>query len=152
MVQAEVPGFPMYRVSRDGRVFSFYKWNGDSKSFRELKQETIDYGYKRVTLYQDGKRVKVLVHRLVALAFLGESDLPEVRHLDDDTSNNHASNLAWSTKADNMADRVYKNGNKILSDEEKKEICDLYKSGLGSHRSLASRFGVTKEAIRKCLP
>lgn len=46
------------------------------------------------------------VHRLVAEAFHGPSDLPHVRHLDSDKLNNTPSNLAWGTAAENIHDNV----------------------------------------------
>lgn len=47
---------------------------------------------------------KILVHRLVAMAFIDNpNDLPIVEHIDDNPQNNHYSNLMWSTQKDNLS-------------------------------------------------
>ena len=55
-----------------------------------------------------GRRPKlVLVHRLVALAFLREqADGEEVCHINGVRTDNHASNLRWGTRSSNHADKV----------------------------------------------
>ena len=63
-------------------------------------------GRARVTLHRDGKPRTVLVHRLIAFAFLpppleGQTD---VCHNDGNPSNNVVANLRWDTHAGNMAD------------------------------------------------
>lgn len=63
--------------------------------------------YKRVHLSIDGKAKWLQVHRLVAEAFV---DNPHgysiVNHLDNDPSNNHASNLEWTTQSGNIQHAV----------------------------------------------
>jgi len=101
-----IPGFPNYEVSESGIVRNV---NGTVLvPFKNGK-------YDRVSTNHDGVRRKMLVHRLVAFAFLGEPTGPIVRHLDDDQSNNHWTNLAYGTMADNKDDArrngVSHNGN-----------------------------------------
>lgn len=49
------------------------------------------------------KAVRVYAHRLVAEYFLPNPDnLPQVNHKDCDKSNNHSSNLEWSSRRDNI--------------------------------------------------
>lgn len=65
-----------------------------------LKPAVKDNGYLFVGL----SGVANLVHRLVATAFIeNPNGLPEVNHLDFNKTNNRASNLAWSSHAENMA-------------------------------------------------
>lgn len=53
-------------------------------------------GYETVTLGLDGKTKKVLVHRLVAEAFIpNPNNLPEVNHKDENKLNNRLENLEW---------------------------------------------------------
>lgn len=95
-----------YEVSSDGRVYSLSGWRGQPR--RELVQSLNSHGYPRVSVMRGGKKTSLLVHSLVANAFLLErpSSAHEVRHLDGDRTNNVASNLAWGTRAENAADRA----------------------------------------------
>jgi len=102
-------------------------------------------GYHRVTL--DGWRV--MVHRLVAEAFLGEPDDParyQVAHNDGDTSNNHVKNLRWATPKENAADRhihgtAYIFGRKTLDPESVREIRRLRAAGMAV-KQIGNMFGV----------
>lgn len=54
--------------------------------------------YLQVSLSKNGKNKKLLVHRLVAKAFIENPlFLPEVNHIDEDKTNNFAENLEWCT-------------------------------------------------------
>lgn len=64
-------------------------------------------GYRKFMFKIDGARTHHYLHRLVAEAFLPNPDeLPLVRHLDDNKSNNTVGNLAWGTHSDNRNDSV----------------------------------------------
>lgn len=55
-------------------------------------------GYFCVDLYEDGKRTKVPIHRLVAEAFIENPDKKlTVDHIDGNRQNNSISNLRWAT-------------------------------------------------------
>lgn len=54
-------------------------------------------------------RKRRVIHRLVAEAFFGISDLPIVRHLNDDPDDNWVGNLAYGTHSDNAFD-MHRNG------------------------------------------
>lgn len=58
-------------------------------------------GYRQVRL--SGKFARV--HRVVAEAFHGPSDLPMVRHIDGDPSNNLPGNLSFGSSLENARDR-----------------------------------------------
>jgi hypothetical protein len=63
--------------------------------------------YYAVNLYGNGKNHKCLVHRLVAEAFHGKAPAGMmVRHLDGNSFNNRADNLAWGTAKENAADSM----------------------------------------------
>lgn len=97
---------PGYEVTNDGRVFSVgTNWRGYGR--RELSQDLNHDGYKSVRIIVDGKRTRYAVHKLVALAHLGQPPATgyEVRHLDGDKFNNQVDNLAWGTQKDNADDR-----------------------------------------------
>jgi hypothetical protein len=71
------------------------------------RQDLERTGYMRVRLSSGGQRQRLSVHRLVALAFLGEppSSQHQVAHNDGDRQNNRLNNLRWATGAENLADR-----------------------------------------------
>ena len=70
---------------------------------RILKPEILHNGYLRVKLYDSsGKMKKFLVHRLVCEAFCeNPENKPCVNHIDENKTNNKASNLEWCTVAEN---------------------------------------------------
>ena len=62
-----------------------------------------DNGYLGVTLYKNGVRCTRAVHRLVAEAFIPNTDgLPQVNHRDEDKTNNRIDNLEWCTTSYNV--------------------------------------------------
>jgi len=97
-----VPGFPDYAVSNTGRVISHR-----GKKPYEMRGGHNQRGYRMVNLRSpEGRNVCRTVHRLMALAFLGEPPKGhEVRHLDG-TKRNHLDNIEYATKSVNMQDQV----------------------------------------------
>lgn len=95
---AEIPGYPAYRVSSLGNVWS-------DISQRNLKPGTNSSGYPCVVLY-DGtvpkKPRSFTVHSLVARAFLGDQPIgTQVNHIDGNKRNNPASNLEYISPREN---------------------------------------------------
>lgn len=109
-----VPGYVgHYEVSNLGNVRSLDKVirrsDGRSKTCKGtmLKASLEAYGYPRVTLGKDGVRSYFKTYELVALAFIGpKPPMQEVRHLNDDKLNARLYNLAYGTRAQNVADKV----------------------------------------------
>lgn len=97
-----IPFAPGYFVSDEGAVFS-----ERSGSRRRLKPWRMK-GYPMVSLRIEAATVKLLVHRLVGLVFMGPPPSPrhEVRHLDGNPANPILSNLEWGTHVENMADMM----------------------------------------------
>ena len=94
-------GIPGYMVSNCGRV-----WSEKSHKFLKLKRLD-DHGHKGVGMSICGKVVYRYIQRLVAKAFIpNTNNAPVVRHLDDDPNNNFVYNLAWGTQKENALDAL----------------------------------------------
>lgn len=103
----KVPGFPAYSVSSLGRVRRDWAAQGTQPG-RILKPQPDRVGYPIVYLSIAQQHFRRPVHRLVALAFIGEPPTPkhEVAHGDGVKTNNAPSNLRWATKRENEADKL----------------------------------------------
>ncbi len=98
----------LYLVSDLGRVRSLPR---NTTSGRILKQHADDVGRLDVKLSKNGVEKTRRVHQLVAEAFIGPCPPgQEVRHLDDDPSNNCLANLAYGTSKQNKADMLRNHG------------------------------------------
>lgn len=92
----DVPNYEgTYQISNLGNVKSL--WFGKDKI---LKPREDTGGYMQVALYKEGKSKFFLVHRLIMLAFVGESDL-QVNHKNGIKSDNHLQNLEYCTASKN---------------------------------------------------
>ena len=88
----------LYEVSNWGRVKSL-KF-GKEKILKPQKDKD---GYLCVTLYKNNNQCQFKVHRLVAEAFIDNSDnLPCVNHKDECKTNNIVSNLEWCDRKYNV--------------------------------------------------
>ena len=93
------PGFEgIYEVSKEGHVRILYTdIDGNMPRSLLLTARPTSVGFSTVHLYRDGRKFVVLVHRLVAQAFLeNPNNLPYVSHIDGDLNNNAVDNLEWS--------------------------------------------------------
>ena len=109
-----IAGFPMYMVSDKARVWSV-------KNQKFLKLKPLDrHGHLGVCLRRDGVAYYRYIHRLVAEAFIpNPKNLPIVRHLYDDPSQNAVDDLAWGTHRDNAYDAILNGTAYMLTDEDR---------------------------------
>ena len=85
----------LYAVTSCGRVWSYRRQ-------KFLKPSTNEKGYLKVGLWKNGKVKNFYVHRLVAEAYIPNTDnLPQVDHIDNDKIHNYINNLQWITNRDN---------------------------------------------------
>lgn len=95
-----LPNFPGYGICEDGTIIG--------PSGRPMVGDVDRDGYRKFRPMVAGRRVITRVHRVVALAWLPYPPTPahvQVAHGDGQPHNNHASNLRWSTQAENEQDK-----------------------------------------------
>lgn len=155
----------LYQVSDQGRI----------KSLRKgiiLKPQLIKKtGYYVVYLCKDGKMETRTVHRLVASAFIlnpNPSLYTDCDHIDEDKSNNKASNLQWITHKDNLNRGTYKkrmsislkkhfaingssNGKPIQKLDVKGNVISTYKSMTEAAESLGKDLYAFLGSVRRVL-
>lgn len=138
----DIPGWDgRYQVSDDGQVRSF-------QPGRRAKMRKIDVmptGHCSVLLVRP--RLKMCVHRAVALAFIGPapSEKHHVAHWDGNARNNHVSNLRWATPKENIADKRRLGEHQKLTQEQVEEI--RLRKGTVSTPKLAREYGVVPSHI-----
>ena len=136
-----------YYIDEHGNIFSEY-------SNKFLTHERTKNGYLRVEI--QGKHY--LVHRLVAMAFLGiKSNEYEVNHKDQNPENNDIDNLEWVTHKENINYEPTKQlrtasiarGERCnfskLTEKEVREIISLLDKYTNSE--LASMFNVDRKSV-----
>lgn len=96
---AEVPGYPGYFVTRDGRILG--------KKGEWMKTAVDETGHHSIiTSYGRKKRRFLFIHRAVLLAWVGPCpDGMEGCHNDGNPENNSVDNLRWDTRSANQYDR-----------------------------------------------
>lgn len=108
----EIDGFPNYMVSNTGEIKSLnYNKTGKEKV---LIPHKLSNGYLGINLYDnDKKSCYLLIHRLVAQAFLpNPNGCRIINHKDENRSNNSVNNLEWCSHKYNLN---YGNRNSKLS-------------------------------------
>ena len=110
----DIPGYEgLYEVSNLGRVRSL-------ETERILKPSKNTWGYLFVSLYKNGIKKAVRIHRLVALAFIPNPDnLPCINHKDEDKTNNTVDNLEW---CDDKYNANYGTRNERIAEKTRKPV------------------------------
>lgn len=150
----DIPGYPGYRVSNQGRVVSLWRrinhdWIVVSDRPKLLRQTRNDNGYIMFRLNRDGKQRLRSLHILVLEAFVGPRPPGlEGRHLDDDKDNNQPANLEWGTRSQNMQDRVVHglDGISKLTPETVHEVRRLLDLGV-TQRKIAAQFHLNQSTV-----
>lgn len=126
--------FDSYYISNYGNVYSTKKGTLIKlKPFLDSKKR-----YFMVTLSNNGKKKKVLVHRLVGNAFApNPHNFPEINHLDTNGLNNYYQNLEW-------CDHKY---NIYYSYQTMSQTRNYFKCKIIKNDKLIKEFNTTKDAI-----
>jgi len=161
----EVPGYPSYEVSDQGRVRRRCSKSGWSAG-HILRPASMRGGHRYVVLTDAaGCARKQFVHRLVAQAFNGPAPFERamVLHHDDVPANNTPGNLYWGTHAENVADARLnrrrpdrkrnrgaqpgeENSSAVLTEDQVRRIKGMLGLGL-CDACIARLHGVRKETI-----
>ncbi len=153
-----------YQVSTFGRVRSldrkYYKHHKDGRQVltkhrgRILRQSTNNDGRYLVCITYNHTTRRMLINRLVAIAFLpNPNNLPEVNHKDENPSNNHVDNLEW---CDHLYNIRYGTGISRNLMPRRKCIEQLTLDGqhIAYHfglRELCRATGICRRSIQRCL-
>ncbi|MFA6031800.1 MAG: NUMOD4 motif-containing HNH endonuclease [Myxococcota bacterium] len=115
-----IPGWEgAYEISTHGRIKSlpravpFYSACARVQTVRRVAGSILKWhtqakdGYPRIALCRDGREEKWLIHRLVALTFLGPCPFgQDVAHLDGIKNNPRLDNLCYATRSENMQHKI----------------------------------------------
>lgn len=156
-VWKDIDGFEsLYQVSSYGRIRSLprYKTRG-----RVLKQCISKKGYLRTSIMGKPNTAYLIMHRVVAKAFIpNPNNLPEVNHKDGNKQNNHVDNLEWCTHEYNVKHSVEnkladyskiagsKNSQSKLNEIEVVKIRQMHKDGK-NFTEIAKQYNVTANLI-----
>lgn len=159
MKWVDVPGWgSRYQISERGDVRSkdmLVGAKGGAKALRKgrlLAPVRKANGYLCVTLTDGVNRPQVMVHRLVARAFLGECPIGlHVLHGDGNKSNNHYANLRYGTPAENIADTL-RHGRRKVGENHPMAKLDAdavahIRSSSRTGAALATMYGVSKAHV-----
>lgn len=121
----------MYMVSNLGRIWS-------CKSGKIIRPRRFKNGYYGVNLGNNNKFYNVSIARMVAKYFVpNPNNYSEVNHIDEDKSNNKASNLEWCT-------RKYNCNYGKRNDAKARPVLQYSKDGF-----FISEYKSTREAMRQ---
>lgn len=104
MIWKTIPGFSRYEVSELGIVRNTATGLVLKKALNNKNHRT---PYFRLKITDDvGQKRNMTIHVIVCMTFHGPRppDKPEVRHLNGNSFDNRARNLAWGTRAEQFED------------------------------------------------
>lgn len=137
-----------YIISSYGRIFSI-NYSGKKHNVKQLKTQINITGYERITITYLNMVLNLSIHRIVAFAFIYNSDIInkiEVNHIDGNKLNNTIENLEWVTPEENIkhafdiklrkygenssnskytSDQIIKVCEMIVNDYKIKDICKI---------------------------
>ena len=165
----DIPGYEgLYKISNTGKILSIsktrtgYSYMAKKKINRSYKDRILRPqkigNYFGVALTKNGDQKTLLVHRLVALAFLpNHENMPNINHIDFNTHNNSIDNLEWCTQLENIHHSMNAGRNRKASGEncgaskftniQVKKIRTIPKNH--NHIEIAKIFNVHPETISK---
>lgn len=147
--------FPNYQINILGKVWSLNRR-------KNLVQYVDQSGYFYVSLYNNAKRYKRTIHRLLLTTFIREPKEGEVcRHLNGNPKDNRLENLKWGTQSENVMDAI-RHGhwtkvgttvfgeqvkNSKLTEQDVRTIIYLCQTKLFQKKEIAKMYGVNPTCI-----
>lgn len=132
-------------VDKHGNVFK-----KTEQGMKPLSKHRRKDGYEYVEVTSNGKRNKVAVHRLVAIAFHpNPNNFPQVNHKDGNPNNNQVDNLEWVSASENQSHSRYVLGNQT-GFKDKPVVCIDTGEQFISTREAWRRTGVNYCHISEC--
>lgn len=146
----------IYVISNSGDVWSlsrpYINNKGKTTKIKPIKKinSFLDGkgNYKMVGLSKDGKRIKYLLHRLVAITFIEKKHgKDEVNHIDGNKQNNYIENLEWCSRIENIRHSIdtglkkITKGKEILQKDRQGRIIAEHKSIRSAGRSIGKEMG-----------
>ena len=150
----EIPGSTCY-ITDTGIVYN------NARGFLEVQQPNINFGYVIVGITIYGRRLNYRVHRLVAEAFIpNPENKPQINHKDGVKTNNHYTNLEWSTASENTK-HAFDNGLVVndtgYADSQSKQVIAInaysnyFEREYGSLGELSRESGMSKGKLSKMI-
>lgn len=166
MKWSDIEGYEgLYQVSDDGRIRSCDRYVVTKGGYNrichgiEKKQRKDKDGYMKVSLHKDGNLQTFYVHRLVANAFIPNTEnKPCVDHINAVRNDNRVENLRWFTVKENNSTDIAKtrksvgafkredNKKKIIQYSLNGEMINKYNSSMDIEREL----GFEHSAVLRC--
>lgn len=116
----------LYKISNYGRVKSIPRNGTQVKTEKILKRIITDCNYVVAVLSKENKIKRILVHRLVAKAFIpNPENKPCINHKDGNKHNNCVDNLEWCTYSENLKHAFANNLRKPTNQHIKKRMMGL---------------------------
>ena len=139
----DIRDFPNYKIYPDGKIIN--------KHGKELKQHIgKNNGYYYVDLYDNWKRKKFCIHRLLAIYYIPNPENKEfVDHIDRNRENNNLDNLRWVNRTENNNNMSISIRNK--SGHKNIYYCNTHKTWLfkiNNHKTkCCKKFNTLEEAV-----
>ena len=131
----------LYKISNYGRCVNI--------NTKKLMKPNNSFKYLRYALSNHGKKENLMIHRIVAEAFIENPlNLETVNHIDEDKINNAVTNLEWCTAVDNSRKYYYKNENQMVGKYDLEgNLIDMHETAKAAGRSIDK----SHSAITLCL-